>query len=207
VQPVIALLGRGSRPQTPSDFEIRMRARFNVMQSVRDGLRDGLRDMYNTATEQPPMEMPAGMPVELDFEAIGFDMGIVGGNAQAAAPAPAPYEAPPPAPDGFTRSPREGDVLVCPNCGDELGEGKTDRKKQMWVVKKCGHVGFPASWQFLLSGNPLTRSIRSTVETATRTVQSLKAKRQRVWLHQSPLRRSKCVLSTAASRKPRTGQP
>lgn len=76
----------------------------------------------------------------LDFGMIGFDMMGMGG-ARAAEPQPPPtYDAPPKAPEGFTRSPVEEDVLACPNCGDELCVGKDDAKKQVWIVKGCGHV-------------------------------------------------------------------
>ena len=50
------------------------------------------------------------------------------------------YDPPTPAQDGFTRTPNEGDVLVCPNCDDELGLGDDEVKRQVWVVKACGHV-------------------------------------------------------------------
>jgi len=43
--------------------------------------------------------------------------------------------------DGFTRSPGEDDVLVCPRCDQELCSGVSDEKQQAWVVKACGHVG------------------------------------------------------------------
>lgn len=71
----------------------------------------------------------------LDFEVVGFDMG-----QQRQRTATPTYEAPPAAPEGFTRSPAEDDVLVCPNCGDELCVGDTDLKKQVWILKACGHV-------------------------------------------------------------------
>lgn len=51
------------------------------------------------------------------------------------------YEPPPPAQAGFTRSPREDELLVCPHCDDELGMGDEEVKRQVWVVKACGHVG------------------------------------------------------------------
>jgi hypothetical protein len=48
---------------------------------------------------------------------------------------------PPPAPRaGFTRAPRPADLLVCPNCDDELSVGDSERKRAVWVVKSCGHV-------------------------------------------------------------------
>jgi ribosomal protein L37AE/L43A len=50
------------------------------------------------------------------------------------------YKAPSPAPEGFTRNAKENDeVVVCPNCDQELGTGD-ETKSQIWVVKKCGHV-------------------------------------------------------------------
>ena len=50
------------------------------------------------------------------------------------------YKPPSPAPERFTRNVGEHDVVVCPNCGDELGTGD-EYKQQIWVVKQCGHVG------------------------------------------------------------------
>lgn len=50
------------------------------------------------------------------------------------------YEAPPPAQAGFTRSPGEDEILVCPHCDDELGVGSDEIKRQVWVIKACGHV-------------------------------------------------------------------
>lgn len=67
---------------------------------------------------------------------------------------------PPPAREGFTRSPKEDDVVVCPACDGELMVGpeeqdtsvpnkkpggkqrsKKDREEHpFWVVRECGHV-------------------------------------------------------------------
>ncbi|KAJ4356808.1 uncharacterized protein N0V89_004845 [Didymosphaeria variabile] len=76
----------------------------------------------------------------LNFGAVGFDMGFEGGPAQAPPPPPPTYNAPALAPEGFTRSPQEEDVLLCPNCEDELCAGDSDQKRQVWLVKGCGHV-------------------------------------------------------------------
>lgn len=54
---------------------------------------------------------------------------------------PARQKALSPAPEGFARTLQEGDVAVCPNCGDELGAG-LGVKQQIWVAKPCGHVRF-----------------------------------------------------------------
>lgn len=76
----------------------------------------------------------------LNFGVVGFDLGFGGGGRPE--PPPATYEAPPPAPEGFTRSPEEDDVLVCPNCDSELCKGDDDVKKQVWIAKQCGHVSY-----------------------------------------------------------------
>lgn len=64
-------------------------------------------------------------------------------------PAPAPprssYKPPSPAPEGFTRSASEDDVVVCPNCDMELGTGD-EVKQQIWVAKQCGHVRATSFW-------------------------------------------------------------
>lgn len=84
-------------------------------------------------------------------------------------PTPPPaYAALPLCAEGFTRSPEEGDVLVCPRCYRELcfnepspaaqaGSKKTylspaknvrtkeeDGRDEVWVVKACGHVSAPS---------------------------------------------------------------
>ncbi|KAK3044225.1 hypothetical protein LTS18_001847, partial [Coniosporium uncinatum] len=77
----------------------------------------------------------------MDYGSAAFDLGLDRIGTAARGPAPPPtYEAPPKAPEGFTRSPEEDDVIVCPNCGDELMTGETETKRQIWVVKTCGHV-------------------------------------------------------------------
>ncbi|KAK4540983.1 hypothetical protein LTR36_008352 [Oleoguttula mirabilis] len=77
------------------------------------------------------------MPAMMDFDGVGFDMGLVGGQR----PASPKYSPPPDAPEGFTRNPAEDEVVVCPNCGDELAMGDDDDvKQQVWVVKGCGHA-------------------------------------------------------------------
>ncbi|KAL8683790.1 MAG: hypothetical protein Q9186_000276 [Xanthomendoza sp. 1 TL-2023] len=81
------------------------------------------------------------LPGDLDFVTQGFRMGDV--TARQPQPAPPTYDAPSPARKGFTRSPKEEDMLVCPNCENELGTGKDDIKRQVWVVKACGHVRMP----------------------------------------------------------------
>jgi hypothetical protein len=76
---------------------------------------------------------------ELNFAAVGFDLGFERERPDPPAPT---YKKPDAASEGFTRSPEEDEVLICPNCTDELCSGTTDLKKQVWIVKGCGHVSF-----------------------------------------------------------------
>ena len=76
------------------------------------------------------------LPHQLDFERPGFNMG----TAPQSQPPPPTYEPPAPPRPGFTRTPKEEDILVCPNCDEELGKGQDEVKRQVWIVKSCGHV-------------------------------------------------------------------
>ncbi|KAL8900997.1 MAG: hypothetical protein Q9192_000773 [Flavoplaca navasiana] len=78
------------------------------------------------------------LPGDLDFVTQGFQLGDVTNRQQP--PPPPTYKAPSPARQGFTRSPKEDDHLICPNCEAELGAGKDDSKRQVWVIKACGHA-------------------------------------------------------------------
>lgn len=79
------------------------------------------------------------IPNVMDFQTVGFDLEYPDRQPPVAPRLPT-YEAPEPARLGFKRSPKNGDVLVCPICDDELGAGESDTKRQVWVVKACGHV-------------------------------------------------------------------
>ena len=75
-----------------------------------------------------------GLPGVLDYNMAAFDMGL-GGNRP-----PTPKYCPPtPAKTGFTRSPGQDEIVVCPNCGNELAQGE-GFKQEVWVIKTCGHV-------------------------------------------------------------------
>lgn len=79
-----------------------------------------------------------------DFD-INMNVNMQGFNLQnPSAPVQQPrlpmYEAPSAPREGFTRDLKEDDILVCPNCDDELGTGDNDVKRQVWIVKTCGHV-------------------------------------------------------------------
>ena len=94
--------------------------------------------------------LPAPIMAE-EFDAIAFDYtrpafavgGIIDGEGGSSTPdrrPTPPYKPPPAAPEGFTRKIEEDDVVVCVNCGDELGAGDGEVKQQVWVAKNCGHV-------------------------------------------------------------------
>jgi hypothetical protein len=86
----------------------------------------------------PHVRVGAFMAPVLDFDAIGFDLGP---RVREAPPPPATYTPPSAAPEGFTRSPEEeGGPLICPNCEEELCVGRDEIKRQVWIVKGCGHV-------------------------------------------------------------------
>ena len=85
------------------------------------------------------------MPGQMDYRRPAF------------APRVPEYAPPEPAKPGFTRSPTENDIIICPSCEEELVHkkdteepivkkgGKTPTKKEreehpFWVIKECGHV-------------------------------------------------------------------
>ncbi|RMZ89380.1 hypothetical protein DV736_g3387, partial [Chaetothyriales sp. CBS 134916] len=81
--------------------------------------------------------------LNLDYQQAAFAMG----NAFDADPrrdaTRQDYKAPPEPKEGFIRSYDEESVLICPMCGDELaanGDNDDDPKRQVWIVKACGHV-------------------------------------------------------------------
>lgn len=91
----------------------------------------------------PDAQQRGALQVNLDFGATAFDLGL-GGNP----PPPPKYEPPPSPAKGFTRSPGEQDVVVCPNCGNELAVNSDEKKAEVWIIKKCGHVScFGATWR------------------------------------------------------------
>jgi len=95
-------------------------------------------------------EHPQLMPGVLDYGQHAF------------APRPPPpkpeHQPPPQAREGFTRSPAETDVVVCPACDEEMmsvpdddggltkkpagrSQSRKDREEHpFWVVRECGHV-------------------------------------------------------------------
>lgn len=99
----------------------------------------------NTNNMTDPMFMDSepdlDLPGHLDFYTQGFHMGPMAPMAHIIRQtAPPTYDPPTPPRPGYTRSPKEDDILVCPNCEEELGVGDSEVKKQVWVIKRCGHV-------------------------------------------------------------------
>jgi hypothetical protein len=85
----------------------------------------------------------------LDFGAAAFDLGYGIEPEPGAEREQSVVPPPEPAPEGFTRNPTEEDVLICPNCDAELSVGDDDVKRQVWLVKSCGHVSWTLchSWR------------------------------------------------------------
>lgn len=107
-----------------------------------DGTMPGYRVMGarpRPAGARPPRPAPflGDLGDMMNYGMAAFDMGY-GGNDNRP---PTPKYSPPPEPaEGFTRNPAEDEVVVCPNCGDELAVGAEEAKQEIWVVKSCGHV-------------------------------------------------------------------
>ncbi|KAF2138797.1 uncharacterized protein K452DRAFT_300867 [Aplosporella prunicola CBS 121167] len=84
---------------------------------------------------QPIMDFVG--PGPLDYHMPAFTLG----HDQEPTPPPPTYAPPKDAGQGFTRSPKENEVVVCPNCDSELCTGPEDsEKRQVWIVKACGHA-------------------------------------------------------------------
>ncbi|PVH97532.1 hypothetical protein DM02DRAFT_80559 [Periconia macrospinosa] len=100
------------------------------------------RSGSNAGPRPPPRRIPNHFHLEfsvpqMHYGAVAFNLGFP--HDEPSSPEPT-YDAPPEAPAGFTRSPQEEDSLICPNCEEELCVGDNEQKKQVWIVKQCGHV-------------------------------------------------------------------
>jgi hypothetical protein len=76
---------------------------------------------------------------DMNYSAVAFDL-MSDAPDRNDSTSPGSYQAPSMAPEGFTRSPQEDDILICPKCKDILCEGESELKRQVWAVKTCGHV-------------------------------------------------------------------
>lgn len=113
------------------------------------GISDDVAAYMFGARQQPPR-----MPGEMNYHQHAFAR---------AEPRKEEHVPPPKAREGFTRSPKEDDVVVCPACDEELMVGpeepvpakkpgarqksKKDREEHpFWVVRDCGHVSTMSSF-------------------------------------------------------------
>lgn len=100
---------------------------------------------------------PPPMPGPMDYQYVAFGGlgergGVAGGERKPE------HIAPPSVPEGFTRSPVDENIVICPSCEEELIHRKEDEEQPpakkggkaptrkdreehpFWVVKECGHV-------------------------------------------------------------------
>ncbi|RJE26135.1 hypothetical protein PHISCL_01485 [Aspergillus sclerotialis] len=141
--PEVQFVGATSRPR-----------RFDLRSGVIDMMRRAARfggDYYrgdHIWSDRYLRNLPPPLDVETLLIGEGAGRGIdvelnFGTVSPVAQPEPGPprdsYKPPSPAPEGFTRSIGEDEVVVCPNCDVELGTGD-GVKQQIFVAKKCGHV-------------------------------------------------------------------
>jgi len=120
----------GSRVSGP------VRAAYAAMMRMPDLFGAVNNDGDNT---RPNHILGIGGPAFMNYETVAFDYLRNGDDVQLPAPK---FDPPPPAPEGFTRDPTEEDTIVCPNCEEELAVGESEEKRQVWVVKACGHVSY-----------------------------------------------------------------
>lgn len=113
---------------------------------------------------RPPGDnIPMRMPGNMDYHLHPFQ--------EPAQQAKDEHVPPPPAREGFTRSPKEDDICVCPACDEELvfhpdqvestsavkpsskkAPSKADRAEHpFWVVRECGHVSRPLAFIFVMT--------------------------------------------------------
>ncbi|KAG9248920.1 hypothetical protein BJ878DRAFT_485992 [Calycina marina] len=146
--------------------------RFGIGPMLLLGDEDGREDSVDNANGAPPglqgmfagafgnIDMGALMGIRGDLGARFFPQAMPGNMDydQHAFAAPKQTHVPPePAKPGFTRSPKEGDTIICPSCDEELVHNKLEEqiivkkgkkeptKKEreehpFWVLKDCGHV-------------------------------------------------------------------
>jgi hypothetical protein len=130
--------------------------------------------MFRTPEPAPDMDELEIMP--FDYRQAAFAMGADRSSETPQAAPGAAYREPPPVPEGFAGDVDENEVYVCPRCEEELATGDTDEKRQVWVVRQCGHVRYPCS--ILTLSTELTRLYRSTVATALALDHSRPARRK-----------------------------
>ncbi|KAF2113055.1 hypothetical protein BDV96DRAFT_150183 [Lophiotrema nucula] len=143
---------RRAPPPPPRARPLRLDTPDHVLRTMAERFRQDERDFqqFRARTHRQRQNNPAprqratalnlaGFIGLMNYQDVGFDLGL-GGIEREREPAPPTYDKPAPVPEGFTRSPQENDTVVCPNCGDELCTGESEQKKQVWIVKGCGHA-------------------------------------------------------------------
>ncbi|KAI9043403.1 putative RING finger domain protein [Aspergillus affinis] len=112
----------------------------------RDVFREEVARRARQIARHPPLDVDAiwvgGPGSAMDLTSFNLDMDLMFRNFTTPpdrGPPASSYKPPSPAPEGFTRTVGEDEVVCCPNCDAELGVGD-DTKQQIWVAKQCGHV-------------------------------------------------------------------
>jgi hypothetical protein len=131
--------------EEPMAFRDRALPQQNEMDRIREArlrlegtfIERERRRLMHTVEPMGNRHVPT-MGINLDYHTPAFNWAT--GVANPPRPQTPKYSPPPEPADGFTRNPGEDEIVVCPNCGDELAVGDGDLKQEVWVVKTCGHV-------------------------------------------------------------------
>ena len=133
-----ASLGDMLRRGTQFMFQNFGPAAFNIIR------RPGQHPAIGIDPGNAPAEQDNFAGLQFDYQRPAFEMGTR--ESETPQIATEPYKAPPKAQDGFTRNVEEDEILMCPECQQELASGEGEVQQQVWVIKSCGHVGSkPAS--------------------------------------------------------------
>ncbi|KAL7266933.1 hypothetical protein RUND412_010503 [Rhizina undulata] len=147
-RPEDPILGHGGRidegiPDSPEAPVQRIGALPDMMRFFHtiSGSRGGLRNLHRMEFAYRGPDEAFQVPGQLDYRQRA--PGIISESAEEMRRRSTEYKAPGAARQGFTRSPREADLVVCADCGWELGtvqEGeKADgRREEVWA-SRCGH--------------------------------------------------------------------
>ena len=121
---------------------------FGNMQNTLRNYNEGFLDRLDGVPRRNQMNEGGAMAVNMDYGRAAFAMGFdpFDRNSETPQVVQEPYKGPSEPRDGFIRTFKEEDIILCPMCGDELAIGKGDVKQQVWVSKACGHVShsFPS---------------------------------------------------------------
>lgn len=124
--------------------EIAPRHFMSREQSFRHEIAWRARDLPRRPPDEVDMFLLGAAEEAIDLE-DAMDLAIVGDRSlrveypTSGLTSDRGYKPPSPPSEGFTRSAGEDDLVICPNCDEELGTGD-ETKQQIWVAKPCGHV-------------------------------------------------------------------